>query len=673
MRSQGDRIIIDFETYWSQKERYSVSSLTAVEYILDPRFQVVCVAAKLNDEPVRSWTGHQLEDFETWLSGVRTENATIICHNGIFFDFLILGWLFNLRPARWADTLLMARSLVPRGVKADLGSLAKWLGFPPKGDEVMRTDGMRLNDFTDEDMRRYRVYCERDVEICSLVADRLMPCWLERDLQWMHLCCSMGAEPQFQLDRGILVAGIEEEKERHRNIYMTLAEGLVERGIKLPAAAWGGKGPKHARVYAPLEEAIKKAVGSVPMCATLLSELGEYVPMKYSEKQDARVPALARSDVAFMQLADSDDETVRALVEARLASKSSIRMSRLLRLITTADLTGGTMPIFLEPFATVTGRNAGKQRVNIQNFSSRKSKSNPEGKANPLRRAMRAPPGYAVYDVDSSQIEVRVLGALTGETAIIGPFLRGEDVYCTFGTQLYGYEVTKDASTKYERTVSKAAVLGNGYGQGAFGFQRYAKIYGLDFTFEDAEKIVQDYRRLNPFVVQFWRLCDRAIEAMIAGTPFQWGQNGCLRTEGKSVVLPSGRRIFYHELQWRDQINPLTNAVVGREAVYYDPRKRDWRKLYGSLMTENICQATAADVINTQAVWLYSRYGYKPAAQVHDALVYVVTNQVAKSFLTAITACMSETPDWLPFVPLECEAECGPSYGEMKVVNVEDL
>lgn len=665
----NDKIVIDFETYYSQKERYSLSSMTAVEYILDPRFQIICVSAKLNDEPVRSWTGYQLDEFETWLSGIRTENATIICHNGIFFDFLILGWLFNIRPALWLDTLLLSRSLVPRGVKADLGSLAKWLGFPPKGDEVLRTDGMRLEDFTPEAMQRYQSYCNRDVEICGRVADRLQPCWLERDLIWMHLCCSMGAEPQFELDTHMLATGVEGERKRHQNIYMTLAEGLAERGVTLPPAAWAAKGPKSGRKLPTVEEAVKRAVGSVPMCAQLLSSLGEYVPMKYSEKQDTRVPALAKTDVEFMQLADSDNDAVRALVEARLASKSSIRMSRLVRLITTADLTGGTMPIFLEPFATVTGRNAGKQKVNIQNFSSRKNKSNPEGKRNPLRKSMRAKAGYAVYDVDSSQIEVRVLGALTGEPAIIGPFSRKEDVYCTFGTQLYGYEVTKDPSTKYERTVSKAAVLGNGYGQGAFGFQRYAKQYGLDFSYEESEKIVQDYRRLNPVVVQFWRHCDRAIEAMIAGTTYQWGVNGCLHTEGKAVVLPSGRRIFYHELQWRDQINPITGAIVGREAVYYDPRKRDWRKLYGSLMTENICQATAADVINTQAVEMYLRYGYKPAAQVHDALVYLVHQSMSHSFLKAITECMSETPAWLPYIPLECEAECGPSYGEMEEVK----
>ena len=658
-------LTIDFETYWSRAERYTLSSanMTALDYITDPRFQIICVCAKFDNEAVRAWSGHQINEFDEWLSGIRLDETKIQAHNGIFFDFLILGWIFGVRPRIWEDSVLMARSLVPRGVHADLGSLARWLHLPPKGDEVHNTDGMRLEDFTPEGMSRYMDYCKRDVELSRMICDRLAQCWLPRDRIWMHLCCEMGANPRFELDKGIIENGISDEIERHKNINLTLAHELAARGVKLPKAAWTPRGPKRSAVFPTIEDAVKKAVGSISMCAELMEDLGEFVPMKFSEKQQKRVPALSKTDTDFTALADSDNGAVRALVEARLASKSSIRMSRLTRLLNTADKMDGVLPIFLEPFGASTGRNAGKQKMNIQNFASRKSASNPEGKANPMRRCMRAPEGHSVVDVDSSQIEVRVLGALTGEPNILKPFSENADIYCSFGTSLYGRPITK--ADKFERNVAKAAVLGNGYGQGGFGFQRYAKAYGIDFNLEEAQKVVDDYRRINSKVVEFWRACSYAVQCMLEGRSFSFGVNGCLRIEGQSLLLPSGRRIYYREIQERDQINPLTDEVVGKDTVYYDPRKRAWRRIHGPLMTENICQATAADVINTQAVYAFETWGYAPVAQVHDALVYIERNPL-DGFLANMKTAMSITPDWLPYVPLKGDAEVGPSYGEME-------
>jgi DNA polymerase len=55
-------ITIDFETYYSAD--YSLSKLTTEEYVRDPRFQVVGVAVKMNNDPAEWFTGDMEETAE---------------------------------------------------------------------------------------------------------------------------------------------------------------------------------------------------------------------------------------------------------------------------------------------------------------------------------------------------------------------------------------------------------------------------------------------------------------------------------------------------------------------------------------------------------------------------------------------------------------------------------
>lgn len=50
-----DLITLDMETYYDRQ--YSLSKLTTEEYIRDPRFSVIGVSTKINDEPTQWVTG----------------------------------------------------------------------------------------------------------------------------------------------------------------------------------------------------------------------------------------------------------------------------------------------------------------------------------------------------------------------------------------------------------------------------------------------------------------------------------------------------------------------------------------------------------------------------------------------------------------------------------------
>ena len=94
--------------------------------------------------------------------------------------------------------------------------------------------------------------------------------------------------------------------------------------------------------------------------------------------------------------------------------------------------------------------NSGADKVNLQNL--------PRGGA--LRKAMRAPTGYCLCVSDSSQIEARTLAWFAGQTDLVDEFKHGVDVYSSFATTVYGYQVTKKEHP-VERHVGKTCLAGN--------------------------------------------------------------------------------------------------------------------------------------------------------------------------------------------------------------------
>ena len=59
-----DLITIDFETYYDRD--YSLSKITTEEYIRDPRFEVIGVGVKVNNEPTE-WASGTHEQIKTYL------------------------------------------------------------------------------------------------------------------------------------------------------------------------------------------------------------------------------------------------------------------------------------------------------------------------------------------------------------------------------------------------------------------------------------------------------------------------------------------------------------------------------------------------------------------------------------------------------------------------------
>jgi DNA polymerase len=301
----------------------------------------------------------------------------------------------------------------------------------------------------------------------------------------------------------------------------------------------------------------------------------------------------------------------------------------------------------LKYYGAHTGRWSGQDGINMQNLPSR------DKKKKALKNALVAPDGYYIVNCDSSQIEARVLAWWAGQQDVVEQFARGEDVYSTFASKIYGRPISK--ANPVERFVGKTCILGLGYGTGAEKLRHTLKTSppGADLPLATCKDYVDLYRNYNYRITELWKECDMALDAMMGGvrTPFTLGHITCVGITCDGVLLPNGLYIRYPKLR----INEESRKI-------YDSR-RGPVSIWGGAMVENVVQALARIIVGQQMVELRNA-GYSPVLTVHDAAVCLVPKDEIEEGLAYITNIMSTPPTWAEDLPVACEAKYGESYGE---------
>lgn len=347
-------ITLDFETYYSKKEKYFLknknSGLTIEQYIRNPKFEPIGLSVKVGNRPTEWLCPHEIED---WVKHVEVaygwDNVRAIAHNGRF-DMAILGWVYNVYPGQIADTMLMSRALqlwdshsldnvtqhlkdrYGWGIVRDADGNTTWgklsaedlLVSLSKGTEVVDADGKHLMDFTDEEYDRYATYGNTDV-----------------DLTWSayNWFMKFAAFPELEID--VMTATIE-----------TFTFPVVELHLpvlnEVKRVVNGKRDALLAKVGATLTD-----LRSDDKFAELLRGLGVEPPTKVNAKGQTKY-AFAKKDLDFLRLLEHEDPNVVELVEARLGNKSSQAVTRVERFIDLASR--GPMPMPLEYYAAHTGR-----------------------------------------------------------------------------------------------------------------------------------------------------------------------------------------------------------------------------------------------------------------------------------------------------------------------------
>ena len=607
-----DLITVDFETYYDKD--YSLRKMTTEAYIRDPRFEVIGVGVKVNNQHTE-WASGTHKELKEYLHTFDWESSALLCHNTLF-DGAILSWLFDVHPCLLTDTLCIARALHGVEVGGSLATLTQRYGIGVKGTEVLDAIGKRRNDFTESELDKYGDYCINDVELTYKLFNMMGKGFPKGELRLIDCTLRMFVEPVLELDLGLLEHHLEDTKQ--------IKEDLITSS-----------------------GATKKDLMSNPKFAELLVGLDVIPPMKTSLTTGKQTYAFAKNDEQFKALENHYDPRVQALVTSRLGTKSTLEESRTERFIGIAKR--GLLPVPVRYYAAHTGRWGGDDKINIQNLPSR----GVNGKK--LKNSMLAPEGYMMVDCDSSQIEARVLAWLADQGDLVSAFANGEDVYIKMSSKIY--DIPEDKVTKEQRFVGKTTILGCGYGMGAVRFADQLQSFGTHMALEESRRVINIYRDSNWKIATFWRDCQNMLVEMSRGNSGSFGPNGIVKygSDGRDgwVLLPSGLKMRYDDLQYEQ-------GERGPEFSYKTRRGRT--RIYGGKVTENICQAIARCIIGDQMLAIAKKY--KVALTVHDSVVCCVPENELKEATTYIEGCMSTTSSWAEGLPITCESDNGRSYGE---------
>jgi DNA polymerase bacteriophage-type len=269
--------------------------------------------------------------------------------------------------------------------------------------------------------------------------------------------------------------------------------------------------------------------------------------------------------------------------------------------------------------------------------------------AGSLRGVFLAPEGEVFVCADLSQVESRVLAWIGDQHDKLAAYARGDDVYTLVAGSI--------GST--DRNFGKLADLSFGFGSGARTMILKAPIYGLTIDLAAAEKATNDWRAANPDIVRFWYALRDAVDAVVdqppGGPPVPVGTIGLSvrRTAGAvRVRLPSGRDLIYRAPYYEideEHDDRLVLVAMQPKGDALVPTK-----LWHGLLTENVVQAVARDILSEAMLTLH-REGVRIVATIHDEIVALATEQEADAIRHRMVEVLSTPPIWASGLPLAAE------------------
>jgi hypothetical protein len=632
-------IYIDFETYYD--DAMTLRKMSTSEYVaalIAPGIENTVHCVGVGMVGMQGTRVLSAEEFQA-LAGEIQWARIIVSGWNLQFDGLILSLGYGVSPAAWCDGMGVSRATLGSSVKShSLSAIGEHCGFGGKdfgGAALSAIKGKLRCEMTPSEYESLAHYCAKDVELTARI---------------------MRAQPVLSADEYTVLDWtirnyVEPPSLRLNPLAMqtALAADTVRREMLLRASGFD-----------------QKTLNSNEKLAGALADLGVMPPTKVSKTTGKETFAFSKSDQEFTDLVEDEDPRVRALVEARLGTKTSIVGTRVKTFQRHAEANDHWLRPALQYGAAHTGRFGGGgagEKQNLQNLP-------PD-----LKSCIVAPAGYKIGNVDAAQIELRITLMLAGQKDILVMLDQGIDVYAWFASKVYNREIVKGVDLK-ERQVGKVAVLSLQYGAGWKTFQAMVRVMtakaGATVLLNEAEAklVVTTYRRVFYRVTQLWQHLNGCIASMAAG-------NGracalptidCVYFDNDSILLPSGLKLLYPDMtrtpEHEKKPGPSFDEYTYRShqkayAKDSNPRK----KVFGGLLLENISQALArthlADVqVRAMAVDIVI------VLQVHDSLIFVAEEEAAEQTLITLKSIMSTSPRWWPDLKLSATGNIGNNYKE---------
>lgn len=267
-----------------------------------------------------------------------------------------------------------------------------------------------------------------------------------------------------------------------------------------------------------------------------------------------------------------------------------------------------------------------------------------------LRSMLIAEDGHRLMFADYSAIEARVLAWIAGQTDLVETFRNGGDVYKEMASAIYNVNV--ENVTDGQRQVGKMAILGCGYGMGGKRFAEQCATMGINVDEDEAKRIVSVYREKNDRIAQYWRNSENEFVEMVKGA----GRVGSV-----GLPLPSGRSLTYHNPRIIQRETPWGAMRDTAQVDTLNSVTRQWvsQIIWGGLLTENVVQATARDLMATAMMALELK-GYNVILSVHDEIISEVPDDFGS--LEEMIEIMTRCPSWADGCPVNAEGKEGKRY-----------
>lgn len=650
----------DAETYYD--DDYSLKKMATSEYVYDPRFKLHMGAVQWHTDKKADVI--QEADFQRWVRDVNWKRTALLGHHAQF-DGLILSRHYKARPAFILDTMSMGRAIMPITVGDSLEKMCAALGRVAKKGSDILIDTKGKRELSLAEKNRMARYAGGDIQDTWWLFWKLLPFISPEELHVIDITCRMFTDPIVRINVDLARQVETNEIERKAKLVATLQRSLKRN--KLDIGDVPSKKSKKTMMT------LAEKLGSSETFARLLENHGVEPPMKVSPAKlkrmgpddqpkypDDYVHAFALGDQEFKDLLKHEDKKVRALVEARVAVKSTNMEKKAGKMAFRGAW--GPVPIYLRYAGAKTLRWSGSDKINWQNMN----------RGSDMRRSIEAPPGYVFIVADQAQIEDRLNCWYTGQWNILEAYARGEDVYAVTASGIYKRPIDKDKNPR-ERFVGKTLRLGGGYQAGGprIGDMLRLGQFGppVYVTDSEAEDIKVAYRQDNPYIVAGWKETQSlAISAFIGkqriehkhGIVYEGKANGACFIHH----LPTGMSIRYDDvkLDKEGQVSYLSEYFEGVKGGI----RRERTKLYGGILTENRTQFMARMLLAHQMVEAKLRapksWGLRHATTTHDEVLIVVKSRFEDRALDFVKNVMLEAPPWLEGLPFGVDAQSNTFY-----------
>ncbi len=520
-------------------------------------------------------------------------NTTTICwigHN-IKYDLLVLHYHGIRLKGSLYDTLLAHYVIAPEGKRSmDLLS-AQYLGYQPVSIETLiGKKGKGQLSMRDVAIEAVKEYAAEDADITLQLKYTLDP---QLDTLQVRAVYEQAEAPLLPVLTDMEIEGVGIDVDFLNNYSKELAIEIKATEEKV-----------HAAAGVPFNLASPKQLGEV---------LFDIMKLDPSAKK-TKTGQYATGDDVLLKLQHKHEIVDAILIHRELSKLKNTYVDALPLLIHPVSKRLHTS---FNQAVAVTGR-LSSNNPNLQNIPIRTERGREIRKAFVSRNA-----DWCIVSADYSQIELRIIAALSGDASMIQAFKDQIDIHIATAAKVYGVE--EAAVTKDMRRNAKAVNFGIIYGQSAFGL---AENLGISRT--EAKTIIENYFAQYPAIKTY----------MDANVQFA-KQHGYVAT-----IL--GRK------RWLADINSSNQTVRGfaeRNAINAP------------------IQGSAADMIKLAMIEVdkqlrAQQLKSKMVLQVHDELVFDAPKEEVDTLKTLITQAMSAAMLLPNEVPVLVETGVGNNWLE---------